>query len=143
MSQTHPILPGLCSLQLGSCRTSVPTAKMYSTARSEPLGPVRIRKTPALSTMYSLPQFPMTSVAVCSWLLHDPSPSKNDMFFQPGHSQLRALAVFIEEIATVIQHRSRLFGSIDPIDGHCGHPVPTKQNRKLNSTGLFKGTSIF
>ena len=60
------------------------------------------------------------SCSMFKGLLRDPSPRKNDVFY-PGHSQLRALAVFIEEIATVIQHRSRLFGSIGPIDGHCGH----------------------
>lgn len=48
--------PSIFSLQFASKVTSVPTAKMYKTARSEPFGALRIRNTPALSTMCSLPQ---------------------------------------------------------------------------------------
>ena len=47
--------PSIFSLQFASKATSVPTAKMYKTARSEPFGALRIRNTPALSTMCSLP----------------------------------------------------------------------------------------
>ena len=42
-------------------------------------------------------------------------------FFRSVELSPPTLAVVIEEIATVIQHRSRVFNPIHSVRGHCGH----------------------